>query len=40
MKFSFGLHSRVDVPVYDKGLASHSDIFFRDDLKVREKLHQ
>lgn len=32
VKFSFCLHGWVDVPVDDKGLASHPDIFFGDDL--------
>lgn len=27
MKFSFGLHSWVDITIYNKSLASHSDIF-------------
>lgn len=41
MKFSFGLHSRVDIPIDDKGLAPHPDIFFGHDLDNKQKeLHQ
>jgi len=39
IKFSFGLHSGVNVSVNDKGLPSHSDIFFGNDLLINTKLH-
>jgi hypothetical protein len=32
IELSFGLHGRVDVSIDDKGLASHANVFFCDDL--------
>lgn len=35
VKFSFRLHRGVDISVDDKGLASHADIFFGDNLSEK-----
>ena len=34
VELSFSLHGRVDISVNDKGLASHTNVFFGDNLSL------